>query len=345
MHDDWDDRREAFLLAAMERSRFAVCAADLQIEDQPLMFVNDAFETLTGYSSEETIGKNCRFLQGPDTDPKTVRAIRAAIEAGEDSYFEILNYKKDGTAFWNGLHIGPVGYGDEPPFLFFGYQRDVTAEVEAREHKDMLVRELRHRLGNLMAIVGMIVRTSKGDEQDGSLRKVLEGRIQALTASNELVFPLLWDRSEEGDTDREGRQPIALTTVIRTVLEPIDDAERIVVSGDETVILSDRAVTNVALAIHELATNAVKYGALSGEIGEIEVFWHVEEDRILIDWVEEGLADPETALPSEDAPTRQGMGTRLLRSIAQSARRGDKGLVQENGQLTYRFEAQRAEGS
>lgn len=332
MDDDWTENRETFLLAALENSRSPVVATDLRLPDQPLMYINAAFTALTGYPREETVGRNCRFLQGPDTDPATVARIRAAILAGEDAYFEILNYRRDGTAFWNGLHLSPVGHGDAKPHHYLGYQRDITAEVEARQRRDLLSHELRHRLGNVLTIVGMIVRTSRSDDGPEGLRKVLEGRINALAASNDLVYA---DRGVSEDRDGAGSQiGTSLETILRTVLTPTDPAGRIALRGPD-LALSDQAVTNVALAIHELSTNAVKYGALSNGSGRIEISWRQEGRSALIDWTETGIV-PDASRPE---PAKRGMGTRLLSSIAGASARVDAGLERTDDAVTFRFDA------
>jgi PAS domain S-box-containing protein len=76
--------------------------------DNPIIFANDAFLALTGYRRDEVIGRNCRFLQGPDTDPAAIETMRRAVADGEDVTLDILNYRKDGTTFWNALYLSPV---------------------------------------------------------------------------------------------------------------------------------------------------------------------------------------------------------------------------------------------
>ena len=90
-----------------ERERSFVIT-DPRLEDNPIVFVNQAFCRLTGYSFAEVGGRNCRFLQGKDTNPDTIRAIHEAIEGREALTADILNYRKDGTPFWNRLRIRPT---------------------------------------------------------------------------------------------------------------------------------------------------------------------------------------------------------------------------------------------
>ncbi|MDS0258747.1 PAS domain S-box protein [Haloarcula sp. S1CR25-12] len=96
--------------------------------DQELQYVNDAFLEVTGYERDEVLGRNCRFLQGPETDPETVRQIRSAIDAEEAVRVQLRNYRKNGEQWWNDLEIAPV-YGEGGVTHFVGFQQDITEEV------------------------------------------------------------------------------------------------------------------------------------------------------------------------------------------------------------------------
>lgn len=101
--------------------------------DNPIVFTNTEFHKLVGYEIDELIGRNCRFLQGPDTDPEAVTAIRTALRTRTEISLDLLNYRKHGTAFWNALHISPVFSGDGVLQFFFASQLDVTDHVTAKE--------------------------------------------------------------------------------------------------------------------------------------------------------------------------------------------------------------------
>ena len=105
--------------------------ADARADDMPLIFVNPAFTLTTGYTPEEVLGRNCRFLQGPETDPGAPAAIRAALAAGEEVTVTLLNRRRDGTAFWNQVSINPIRDADGDVTHFVGIQHDVTERVEA----------------------------------------------------------------------------------------------------------------------------------------------------------------------------------------------------------------------
>ncbi|SEO94239.1 diguanylate cyclase domain-containing protein [Trujillonella endophytica] len=123
---------DALLLSALAATPSGVAVADLRLPDQPLVYVNPAFERLTGLPREELLGRNCRFLQDPDTDPAAVARIRAAVAAGEECRETLLNVRgPDRTPWWNELHLAPVRDADGTVVQYIGVQVDVTARVEA----------------------------------------------------------------------------------------------------------------------------------------------------------------------------------------------------------------------
>jgi PAS domain S-box-containing protein len=105
------------LLEPDERD-MSVVVSDPNLPDNPMIFVSEEFEAQTGYSPEESTGYNCRFLQGPDTDPAAVEAIRHALKARTRFTIDILNYRKDGTPFMNRLRIRPI-LDDRGALLYF----------------------------------------------------------------------------------------------------------------------------------------------------------------------------------------------------------------------------------
>ena len=120
-----------------------VVMADATQPDMPLVYANDAFYEMTGYAPDEVLGSNCRFLQGPDTDPAAVTTIRQAIAARRRHEVVLLNYRKDGTPFWNHLSLSPVV--DEQGFCthYIGSQQDITRQ---REHEAQIAYQATHDL-------------------------------------------------------------------------------------------------------------------------------------------------------------------------------------------------------
>jgi PAS domain S-box-containing protein len=133
---------------ALDVAAEGITIADARLPDMPLIYINEGFERLTGYSAEATLGHNCRFLQGPDTDPEAVEEIRTAIREQRPCLVEILNYRRDGTTFWNRLSITPVRDSAGTVTHFIGIQSDVT---KRRRAEDELAEANRHMREDLDA--------------------------------------------------------------------------------------------------------------------------------------------------------------------------------------------------
>jgi len=118
---------------ALDAAAEGITIADARLPDQPLIYVNKGFERLTGYPADGVLGRNCRFLQGDSSDPSTVSDIRHAIQEGRECVVELLNYRKDGTPFWNRLSITPVTDDSGEVTHFIGVQSDVTARKNAED--------------------------------------------------------------------------------------------------------------------------------------------------------------------------------------------------------------------
>ena len=110
--------------------------SDARLPDNPLVFVNPAFERTTGYTRDEVVGRNCRFLQGPDTDPAAVQEIRDALAGEQHRTVTLLNSRKDGSTFWNELSLSPVHDAEGALTHYVGIQSDVTARVGVEHERE-----------------------------------------------------------------------------------------------------------------------------------------------------------------------------------------------------------------
>jgi len=118
---------------AIAASSVGIVIADARLPGMPLIYVNPAFERITGYCAAEVLGYNCRFLQGKDTSQPAVARLRAAIKAGEHCTVTLLNYRKDGTPFWNELTISPIYDDDNNLTHFVGIQADISDRIRAEQ--------------------------------------------------------------------------------------------------------------------------------------------------------------------------------------------------------------------
>ncbi|MEH3087661.1 MAG: histidine kinase famiy protein [Xylophilus ampelinus] len=127
------DHKDDIFFAAIETTRMPMIVTDPHQPDNPIVFANRAFLSMTGYELEEIKGHNCRFLQGPDSDKMTIAAIREAVESRREITTEVLNYRKDGSTFWNALFISPVYNKRKDLVYFFASQLDVSRRRDAEE--------------------------------------------------------------------------------------------------------------------------------------------------------------------------------------------------------------------
>ncbi len=192
----------------------SVTIADMTLHDAPLTYANDAFLKATGYQRDDIIGRNCRFLQGPDTDPEAVRAMHDAICRGEALELELLNYRKDGRAFWNRLHLSPVFSESGVLNAYIGIQHDVTEERAAREaeaHRQRiealgrmaggLAHELNNMLQPLMTLPDLIEEGLPAEAAEA--REDLACMKQSARDARDLVADMLaYTRAQLPDDDR-----------------------------------------------------------------------------------------------------------------------------------------------
>lgn len=130
--------------ALLNSNQIANVITDPNQPDNPIVYTNKFFLELTGYESSEVLGRNCRFLQGAKTDKQTISLLRNAIEHKNQVTVTLQNYRKDGTTFWNRLHIEPVHVGDK--LFFISSQHDITKEVEQRVLLDEKEKEITDQL-------------------------------------------------------------------------------------------------------------------------------------------------------------------------------------------------------
>ncbi|MFC4407237.1 PAS domain S-box protein [Haloarchaeobius iranensis] len=140
---------------AMDEADIGISIAEAGGDSNPLLYVNEGFERVTGYGADEALGRDCRFLQGEATDPDRVATLREHIDAEEPVLVELINYREDGTPFWNQVQVSPVEDDDGEVTQFLGFQTDITERKRTEQLVQLLNRVLRHNLRNDMnALLG-----------------------------------------------------------------------------------------------------------------------------------------------------------------------------------------------
>ena len=272
------DRRDLALLA-VEKTRMPMMVSDPRQPDNPIVLANQAFLNLTGYSADEIIGRNCRFLQGPETSAAAIQQIRDDLVAGRDTNVEMLNYRKDGSTFWNALHINPLRNDDGDIVYYFASQQDVSRQheataLEAAEHA--MMREVDHRAKNALALVQGIVRLSRADNAQ-DYADAVQGRVDALALAHALLADAHW---------RPVPLEVLVTSLIRTM-----QLGKVNIDGPR-VDLQPGQVQPLSLVLHEVLCNARQHGALSVSDGRAELDWQANDGRLRIVLRESGGPAP-----------------------------------------------------
>ena len=177
-------------IRAVASAPIGIVIADAREPDNPLIYVNAAFETLTGYSKEQILGKNCRILQGPETDPATIATIREGIQSEQTVTTVIRNYRADGAPFWNEVTIAPLRNEVGTVTHFVGFQVDVTermsAQQEVARRADQLERLLSRIQGLIQDVTELLMRSVSREETESEIcQRIIESNPYTLAAFGE----------------------------------------------------------------------------------------------------------------------------------------------------------------
>jgi PAS domain S-box-containing protein len=245
---DVTDQRRAegvarLLDRALDSFTQGVCIADATLPEHPLTHVNQGFTQITGYAAEEAIGRNARFLQGPKTDPATVAEVREAIRNGRPCAVELLNYRKDGTTFWNALSLSPVHDDAGRLTHYVGVQTDVTRsrkiEEQLRQAQKMealghLAGGVAHDFNNMLTVINgyselLLPRFDTGDMTRTFLIEIARAGERAAAMTRQLLAfsrqqvlePRVLDLNAEiRDAEKMLRRLIGEDILLTTVLTP-----------------------------------------------------------------------------------------------------------------------------
>jgi PAS domain S-box-containing protein len=299
------------LAAIVESSDDAVVTKGL---DSIITSWNRGAEHIFGYLAEEIIGKSVTILMPPERQDEEP-AILERVRRGERiDHYETVRQRKDGSKLDISLTVSPIRDAAGKVVGASKIARDITDRKRAEAQIAMLAREAEHRAKNVLATVQATVHLSHSDSPDG-LKQSIAGRIQALANVHRLFVETRWSGAD-------------LRILALDELSPYcqDGDARAQVDGTSITVTPDAAQA-LAVILHELATNAAKYGALSVAAGRVHVGWSIASDkRLLLRWTETGG-------PTAKPPTRQGFGTRVMNSMIAGSLKGDMRLDWGEGGL------------
>jgi PAS domain S-box-containing protein len=266
---------------------------------------NKGAERVYGYFAEEAIGQPVVIIVPPDRQHEEC-IISERVRRGERiEHFETVRRRKDESLIDVSLSVSPMRDVGGKIVGVSRIARDITDRKRGEAQISVLAREAEHRAKNLLANVEAMVRLSNADTVDG-LKETIRGRIRALANVHSLFAQSRWTGAELGSLVQQELLPYARPGEMRTL------------SIGPTVILKPDVAQAMAVVLHELSTNAAKYGALSVPEGRVRVEWSCAEGQLMILWTEAGG-------PQVKPPTRKGFGTSAMESMT---REGGKGRVQ-----------------
>jgi PAS domain S-box-containing protein len=292
---------------AVTASTNSIVISDPNQPDDPLVYVNPAFERTTGYTAEEVLGRNCRFLQDEDRDQPAVGELRAAVHEGRHCSVVLRNYRKDGTLFWNELSIYPVRDEKRRVTNFVGVQNDITERIRAEEMLSEIRRTERRRIARdlhdivLQDLSGALQSLRLTDLQAKGSGMVLDlgEELEALGRASSGL------RSAIYDLRRERERPFLESVESLVELNQLATPEReirLIVEDGFSVSLSREASIELLRILQEALANVRRHSAAT----IVEVGLRTDDQAILLEVSDDGRGfDPGSA--------RAGIGLSAMR--------------------------------
>jgi PAS domain S-box-containing protein len=292
-------QREARLDAFFNQSAAGMSEVD---RDGRFVRVNDRYCAIVGRPREELLGLRMQDITHPLDLPQNLPLFRSATQEGGAFEIEKRYLRPDGSFVWVLNSVTTVLDAEGRPTSTICVTIDATGRKTAEEHQRLLINELNHRVKNTLAIVqGIAHQSFKGHGVPEAPRRAFEGRLGALSAAHNILTRQNWESA-------------SILQIVADALAPHRTSEeKFTVEGPE-LSLAPKTAVSLALAVHELATNAQKYGALGQAAGRVELRWRVDEGRLHLVWRESGG-------PPVEPPETRGFGTRMI----------ERGLASELG--------------
>jgi PAS domain S-box-containing protein len=262
---------------------------------------NAGAERIFGYTASEAIGQSVEMLIPPDRlneEPEIISRIRKGERI---EHYETVRRRKDGSLIDISLTVSPIIGADGSVMGASKIARDITERKRSETRISVLAREAEHRAKNVLATVQAIVHLTEA-KTVADYRNAIEGRVQALANVHSLFVKSHWSGAELHDLITKELMPYRK-----------GDGTRVAIEGP-ALAFEPSAAQTIAVVVHELTTNAVKYGALSVIKGRIVVSWTLKNDeRLVLRWIETGG-------PAVSPPTHKGFGTRVMASMINQAK-------------------------
>ena len=289
------EESERRLAAMIEQTTVGVAQMDL---DGRYEMVNPRFCEIVGRGADDVLGIHFRDITHPDDIAGNEAMFRRLVEGGAPFNIEKRYVRPDGALVWVSNYVSLISDDDGRPVSSVAVVLDITQRKLAAEQREMLLSELNHRVKNTLATVQAIVTQSLASAADlDGLRDSFMSRLLALAGTHDLLAKDSW-------------QGVGLHEIVHAELAPYITEGRSPEIDGALQQLNPKIALALSLALHELATNAGKYGALSNSDGSVRVSWKSTRRKdgnwLELRWIEQGG-------PVVQTPTRRGFGTRLIR--------------------------------
>lgn len=302
------EQRLHSLASIVESSDDAIVSKNI---DGVITSWNKGAERIFGYSAEEAVGQPITLVIPRDRHDEE-REILSRIRRGERiDHYETVRQRKDGSLIFVSITVSPVKNDEGKVVGASKIARNITEQKRSQEQIAILAREVEHRSKNLLATVQATIRLSQAATPEG-LKQAIEGRIQSLANVHSLFVKSRWIGAD-------------LSTIVAQELAPYSEGApgRVTINGP-AVLLEPNAAQTIAMTLHELATNAAKYGALSVPNGKVDLKWSHDADRRLhLHWTESDG-------PKVQEPKRKGFGGRIIEQM----------IAQQSGRTRFDWRAE-----
>jgi PAS domain S-box-containing protein len=292
---------------AVTASTNSIVISDPNQPDDPLVYVNPAFERTTGYTAEEVLGRNCRFLQDEDRDQPAVGELRAAVHEGQHCSVVLRNYRKDGTLFWNELSIYPVRDEERRVTNFVGVQNDITERIRAEEILSEIRRTERRRIARdlhdivLQDLSGALqsLRLTDLQAKGSGMALDLEEELEALGRASSGLRSAIYDLRQE--RERPFLESVESLVELNQLATPEREI-RLIVEDGFSVSFSRKASIELLRILQEALANVRRHSAATN----VEVGLRTDDEAILLEVADDGRGfDPGSA--------RAGIGLSAMR--------------------------------
>jgi PAS domain S-box-containing protein len=267
-----------------------------------ILYVNEAFTNMTGYASNEVVGKTLHLLNGPKTDPEERQKLREAMDRWEICEVEFINYKKDGTEFWINTSMVPVAdtSGGYSHWVAIGrnitnqkkYEQDLQASIR---EKEVLLSEIHHRVKNNLAVVSGMMQLQAFDEKNKDVEMRLYDsifRIQTMATIHELLY--------QSDSFSQLIFSDIIDKLVQSVHDTLQSGKDLdLVIEKKQIELNINQAIPCSLIINEVVTNIYKHAFKNRNKGKIFVDIHEEGDKIVLKIADNGVGLPDGLDPNE----------------------------------------------